>query len=196
MPTRKWLTSTGGQKGEKEMSDDMLFDDGMGYAADDTSSLYGMDESSLYGADETSVWQLPEYDSAISGPVCTGDGGEWFPHPDDTSIIEVPDLTWPEGPQPSVIDPESEPTVEDPEPPVFPDEEPTVVDPESPVFPDEEPTLPDAEPPVFPEGEGVGTGAAGEAAGTAAEVGEAAAAAEEGIGLLDVLEFGGALLAL
>ena len=174
------------------MSDDMLFDDGMGYAADDSSSLYGMDESGLYGADETSMWQLPEYDSAISGPVCTGDGGEWFPHPDDTSIIEVPDLTWPEGPQPSVIDPESEPTVPDAE---------------SPWFTDEEPTAPDAEPPVFPEGEGIGTGAAeageaagtaaevGEAAGTAAEVGEAAVAAEEGIGLLEILEFG-ALLAL
>src|SRR5829696_7756861 len=52
-----------------------------------------------------------EYASAILGSGGTpNDGGEHVPHPDDTSIREVPDITHPGGPQPKVIvDPDSEP---------------------------------------------------------------------------------------
>src|SRR5918998_446489 len=54
------------------------------------------------------------------------DGDEHVPHPDDTSIREVPDITHhPEGPQPKVIvDPDAEPTVTDAEPLSFPDDDP------------------------------------------------------------------------
>jgi hypothetical protein len=64
------------------MSDDMFFDDEMGYTADDDSSPYGMDDSSLYGAHETDFGQLTGY----------GDYGADTAIGADVSSITTPDV--------------------------------------------------------------------------------------------------------
>src|SRR5829696_535867 len=123
-----------------------------------------------------------EYASAILGSGGTpNDGGENVPHPDDTSIREVPDITHPGGPQPKVIvDPDSEPVSipsdggehvphpddweDEPTQPnhtPHPDdtsirEVPDITHPGGPqpkviVDPDSEPTVTDAEPLSFPD---------------------------------------------
>jgi hypothetical protein len=160
---------------EEDMPDNMTFDDGMVCTPDDPSP---------FGTDETGIWELPN------------EGGIG-PGPDDTSIIEVPDLTWPEGPQPSVeVDPDSEPTVTDPEPRSFPDEptEPYIDENPTDIWIDEE-TLTGEWTPGVEGGETAVEGAeAGEAAVEGIEAGEIAVEAAEGVELLDVLEVGALLL--
>ena len=101
------------------MSDDMFFDDGMGYTPEDDSSLYSMDESTF--------GQSPDYASAMAGPVCTvGDEGNLGIGDNNTSIQlpndfedEAPTDIWenPEGPSSKVsVDLDPDPTVVEPSP--------------------------------------------------------------------------------
>ena len=132
---------------------------------------------------------------------------DWVPHPDDTSIWEVPepsvdvDEVQIEGPGADVADP-----------PPFSEEAPTVPDAGHPVLPEEHPAAPyegdysiEPEPEFTPEslgmpseaelaaeaGEGLELSEILEGAG---EGGEIAAEAAEGVELVDVLEIGALLL--